>query len=87
MDEVTTIRPARCCFMCLAAACTEGKTLVIIAHRPNILVNVDSILCLNDGYMEALGTRDEIISRYTLPPPPSPRPGCVVSISEKRRSA
>jgi PrtD family type I secretion system ABC transporter len=65
----------------------EGKTLVIIAHRPNILVNVDSILCLSDGYMEALGTREEIIARYTLPPPPSPRPGCIVSISDKRRSA
>ncbi len=66
----------------------EGKTLVVIAHRPNILVDVDSILCLSDGYVEALGPRDEIIARYTLPPPlPSPRSGCIVSISDKRRSA
>jgi len=39
-------------------------------------------------YVEALGPRDEIIARYTLPPPlPSPRSGCIVSISDKRRSA
>ena len=64
-----------------------GKTLVVIAHRPNILVNVDHILCLNEGVMEMLGPRDEVIARYTLPPLPAPRAGCIVSIAEKRKSA
>jgi PrtD family type I secretion system ABC transporter len=64
-----------------------GKTLVIIAHRPNILVCVDQILCLNEGFMEMLGPRDEVIARYTLPPPQPTAPGCVVSIADKRRLA
>jgi ABC-type protease/lipase transport system fused ATPase/permease subunit len=64
-----------------------GKTLVIIAHRPNILVSVDRILCLNEGVMEMLGPRDQVIARYTLPPPPPTGPARIVSIAEKRRSA
>jgi PrtD family type I secretion system ABC transporter len=66
-----------------------GKTLVIIAHRPNILASVDQILCLNEGFMDMLGSRDEVIARFTLPPPslPPPEPGRIVSIADKRKSA
>lgn len=66
-----------------------GKTVVVIAHRPNILADVDRILCLNEGVMEMLGSRDEVIARYTLPPPApsSPGTGRIVSITDKLRSA
>ncbi len=64
-----------------------GSTLVIIAHRPNILASVDQILCLNEGFTDMLGSRDEVIARFTLPPPPPPEPGRIVSIADKRKSA
>jgi len=64
-----------------------GKTLVIIAHRPNILASVDHILCLNEGVVDMLGTRDEVIARFTLPPPVLDGPRRIVSIAEKRKSA
>ena len=65
----------------------EGKTVVVIAHRPNILADVDRILCLNEGVVETLGMREEVIARYTLPPPAPPGSRTVVSIADKRRSA
>jgi len=64
-----------------------GKTLVIIAHRPNILASVDQILCLNEGAMDVLGPRDDVIARFTLPPPVTLTPGRIVSIADNRRSA
>jgi len=64
-----------------------GKTVVVIAHRPNILVDVDRILCINEGVMEALGPRDEVIARYTLPPNPPADAGRIVSIADKLRTA
>jgi len=64
-----------------------GKTLVIIAHRPNILASVDRILCLNEGVMDMLGSRDEVIARFTLPPPVALTSGRIVSIADNRRSA
>jgi PrtD family type I secretion system ABC transporter len=63
-----------------------GKTLVIIAHRPNILASVDHILCLNEGFVDMLGPRDEVIARFTLPVI-APDPRRIVSIAETRRSA
>jgi PrtD family type I secretion system ABC transporter len=65
----------------------EGKTVVVVAHRPNILADVDQILCLNEGVMEMLGSRDEVIARYTLPPAPPAQSPTVISIADKRRSA
>jgi ABC-type protease/lipase transport system fused ATPase/permease subunit len=64
-----------------------GKTVVVVAHRPNILADVDQILCLNEGVMEMLGSRDEVIARYTLPPALPAASQTVVSITDKRRSA
>ncbi len=40
-----------------------GVTIVIIAHRPNVLMSVDKILVLRDGAVQAFGPRDEILAR------------------------
>ena len=64
-----------------------GKTVVVIAHRPNILADVDDILCINEGVVEALGPRDQVIARYTLPPTPPADAGRIVSIADKLRTA
>jgi len=71
----------------IAALKQAGRTLVIVAHRPNILASVDHILCLNEGVVDMLGTRDEVIARFTLPPPVLDGPRRIVSIAEKRKSA
>ena len=45
----------------------DGITVVIIAHRPSLLVNVDKILLLREGMVEAFGPRAEIVPRVTKP--------------------
>lgn len=42
-------------------------TLVVIAHRPSILRNMDKVLVLRDGAMSAFGPRDEVLPAVTAP--------------------
>ena len=44
-----------------------GKTVVIIAHRPNVVGVVDKILMLRDGATELFGPRAEVLARVTRP--------------------
>ncbi|MBO0332657.1 type I secretion system permease/ATPase [Sneathiella sp. CAU 1612] len=41
----------------------EGMTIVVIAHRPNILKHVDKILVLKDGVMQEFGPRDDVMMK------------------------
>jgi PrtD family type I secretion system ABC transporter len=45
----------------LGALHEKGVTMVVIAHRPSILRNMDKVLVLQDGAMRAFGPRDEIL--------------------------
>lgn len=60
--------------MALAASLADLKsrsiTTVIVAHNPTILHQVDKLLILKDGAIQAFGPRDEIWSRLH----PVPRP-------------
>ena len=50
----------------LAELKARGTTLVIVAHRPSILANVDKMLVLRpNGTVEAFGPREEVMQRYT----------------------
>ena len=40
-----------------------GTTLVVIAHRPNILGQVDKVMFLRNGRVEAFGPRQEVMQR------------------------
>ncbi len=51
----------------VAHARHQGSTVVIISHRVSILSAVDKVLVLNNGQVEAFGTRDEILSRFARP--------------------
>jgi PrtD family type I secretion system ABC transporter len=42
-----------------------GATLVVIAHRMNILVHTDRILMLDHGRVELFGARDEVMPELT----------------------
>jgi PrtD family type I secretion system ABC transporter len=45
----------------------QGTTVVVIAHRPNLLRQVDKIMFLRGGVMEAFGPRQEILQKLLGP--------------------
>ena len=46
----------------------RGVTVVVVAHRPSILITMDKMLVLGpDGTMEAYGPRGEIMQRFARP--------------------
>ena len=45
----------------------KGVTMVIIAHRPSILRNMDKVLVLQEGAVRAFGPRDEILPAVAAP--------------------
>ncbi|MEI9415144.1 type I secretion system permease/ATPase [Mesorhizobium sp. Cs1321R2N1] len=40
----------------------RGSTVIIVSHRPSTLANVDKILLLRDGAVDAFGMRNEIVA-------------------------
>ncbi|NIA67455.1 type I secretion system permease/ATPase [Pelagibius litoralis] len=42
-----------------------GTTLVVIAHRPSILANMDKLLVLRDGLIEQFGPRADVMPKVT----------------------
>lgn len=57
---------------------SQGTTIVIVTHRPNILQTVDRILLVVDGTAKAYGPRDEVLAalQKQLSPqaPANPKP-------------
>jgi ATP-binding cassette subfamily C protein/ATP-binding cassette subfamily C protein EexD len=47
----------------LAKVKAAGRTLIIVTHRPQILVHVDKLLVMSMGAMVAFGPREEVIAR------------------------
>ena len=45
----------------------NNVTMVVIAHRPNILRYMDKVLVLRQGAMQAFGPRDEVLPAVTAP--------------------
>ena len=48
----------------------RGSTVIIIAHRPSLLRNVDSILFLRNGTVHMMGPRDNVIEAIRAPAAP-----------------
>ncbi len=52
--------------LALAGLKRDGVSVVIVAHRPSILANVDKVLALRtDGSPEAYGPRQEVFQQFT----------------------
>src|SRR4051812_5392924 len=49
----------------LAVLKEEGVTVVVVAHRPSLLANVDRMLVLRDGMVDAFGSRGDVMGRVT----------------------
>ena len=45
----------------------EGVTLIVIAHRPSLLQNVDRLLVMRNGNIEMYGPRVEVLARLSSP--------------------
>ncbi|MBR3057101.1 MAG: ABC transporter ATP-binding protein [Clostridiales bacterium] len=45
---------------------SEGKTVIMIAHRLKTIQNVDNILVMNGGKLEDIGKHDELMKRCEL---------------------
>jgi len=43
-------------------------TTVIVAHRPSVLASVDKVLALRGGMIDILGSREEVLGRFTGAP-------------------
>jgi PrtD family type I secretion system ABC transporter len=41
----------------------QGRTIIVVSHRPNLLMLVDKIMILRDGNIEAFDTRHEILAK------------------------
>ncbi|MAC47814.1 MAG: type I secretion system permease/ATPase [Oceanospirillum sp.] len=40
----------------------EGTTLFVVSHRPSILKNIDKLLVMRDGQLQAFGPRDDVMA-------------------------
>ena len=45
----------------------QGKTVIVVTHRNNLLQLVDKILLLVDGQVNAFGPRDEVLAQLSNP--------------------
>ena len=46
----------------IGAAKAAGTTIILIAHRPNIMEKVDKVLVLNRGQQDVFGARDAVFA-------------------------
>lgn len=53
------------------------KTVIIIAHKPSVLVNVDKIMVVRDGQVTLFGPRAEVMARVTRPVVAHPAPPAI----------
>ena len=61
----------------------KGMTVIVIAHRPSILSNVDKMLFMRDGQVELFGPPAEVMARLS---PPAARPRVVSAQAAERRT-
>jgi ATP-binding cassette subfamily C protein len=48
---------------------TLGSIVIVIAHRPNVLTNLDFLVVLNNGRVAAFGPKDEVARKLRLATP------------------
>ncbi len=47
----------------------RGTTVILVAHRPSLLVHIDKVLVLRDGTGVLFGPRDQVLPRLSPPRP------------------
>ena len=70
----------------VATAKERGAIVVIVAHRPSALAEVDSLLWLDSGTVRAFGPKPEILPRLTASAPVTgPSPAAAAAIASPSR--
>jgi len=52
--------------------------VIVVAHRPSAIAGVDRLLMMNQGKAQAIGPKDEVLSKVLQRPSATPRPLKVV---------
>ena len=59
-----------------------GVTVIVIAHRPSVLADMDKMLVLQaNGTMAAFGSKAEVLAQYSRAPSPRPQGANVVPLA------
>lgn len=65
----------------LATLKLQGRTVVVVSHRPALLSQVDRILLMSDGRLLRYGPRDQILAQLQGDSPWSQRPATPVTVA------
>jgi PrtD family type I secretion system ABC transporter len=64
----------------------RGGIVIVVAHRPSALANIDQLLVMAGGMMQAFGPKDEVLAKVTRVAAETPADGrmTVVPLHERR---
>jgi len=55
----------------------RGGIVIVVAHRPSALVNIDQVLVMSNGMVHSFGSRDDVLANVIRPFPNPERPTVV----------
>ena len=50
----------------ISAMKQQGKTVIVMAHRPSAIASVDQLIMLRDGHIENFGYKDEVLKKVIV---------------------
>lgn len=61
----------------------RGGIVIIVAHRPSALTNIDQVLVMSKGALHSFGSREDVLANVVRPfPPAAERPASVVPLQK-----
>lgn len=60
----------------------RGGIVIVVAHRPSALANIDQVLVMSNGMLHSFGSREEVLANVIRPVPPGERPSSVVPLQK-----
>ncbi|QPC91668.1 type I secretion system permease/ATPase [Mesorhizobium sp. INR15] len=61
----------------------RGGIVIVVAHRPSALTNIDKVLVMSNGMVHSFGSREEVLANVIRPfPSVAERPGSVVPLQK-----
>ncbi|TIX40728.1 MAG: type I secretion system permease/ATPase, partial [Mesorhizobium sp.] len=58
----------------------RGGIVIVVAHRPSALVNIDQVLVLSNGMLHSFGSREDVLANVIRPFPRPDKPNIVVPL-------
>ncbi len=61
----------------------RGGIVIIVAHRPSALTNIDQVLVMSKGMLHSFGTRENVLANVIRPfPPAAERPASILPLQK-----